>query len=374
MGTMDKARALSLVALLVAGCASAPSIQPTPVDSPSVPPATGTPGLSTPGSSPSATIEPTPSAEPGATAYAALDGLLVDASTANRLPLAVMIDDNVVARPQSGFNAASIVYQAPADGGEDRYMLVFQERNAADIGPVRSGRPYFVYWAAEYRAGFAHYGGDEKTRLKVIPSVTGKLMYDLDALAGSGGAFHRISSRDAPHNAYTSTADLYATSARRGAPDTMVAGLATRPFKDDAPLADRPAKGSITVPYNRGATGYTYDPATNSYLRSVAGKAQNDAADGRRVVARNVVVLFMALSIDPESEAGYNRPVLAQIGKGTAWVFRDGTVVKGTWRKDDKGALTRFFDASGTEVSLNRGSIFIQVVPTGTKVTFSAPG
>ncbi|MBI2775691.1 MAG: DUF3048 domain-containing protein [Chloroflexi bacterium] len=371
---MDKARALSLIALLVAGCASAPSIQPTPVDSPSVPPATGTPGLSTPGSSPSATVEPTPTAEPGATAYAALDGLLVDASAANRLPLAVMIDDNVLARPQSGFNAASIVYQAPADGGEDRYMLVFQERDAADVGPVRSGRPYFVYWAAEYRAGFAHYGGDEKTRLKVIPSVAGKLMYDLDALAGSSRAFHRISSRDAPHNAYTSTADLYATSARRGAPDAMVAGLATRPFKDDAPLADRPAKGSITVPYNRGATGYTYDPATNSYLRSVAGKAQNDAADGKRVVARNVVVLFMALSIDPESEAGYNRPVLAQIGKGTAWVFRDGTVVKGTWRKDDKGALTRFFDASGAEVSLNRGSIFIQVVPTGTKVTFSAPG
>jgi len=72
-----------------------------------------------------------------------------ETALANRLPLAVMIDDNVVSRPQSGFNAASIVYQAPADGGEDRYMLVFQELDGSDIGPVRSGRPYFVNWAAE---------------------------------------------------------------------------------------------------------------------------------------------------------------------------------------------------------------------------------
>ena len=141
---------------------------------------------------------------------------------------------------------------------------------------------------------------------------------------------------------------------------------------DDAPASERPTKGSITVPYGRGATGYTYDPATNSYLRSVSGKAQKDAADGQRVTARNVVVLWMALSIDPESEVGHKRPALAQIGKGTAWVFRDGKVIKGTWRKKDQGGLTSFFDASGNEISLVRGRIFIQVVATGTKVTYDA--
>jgi hypothetical protein len=305
--------------------------------------------------------------------FAALDGMPADPTVANRLPLAVMIDDNVIARPQSGFNAASIVYQAPADGGEDRYMLVFQELDAPDIGPVRSGRPYFVYWAAEYRAGLAHYGGDEKTLKKVIPPISGTLVYNLDAMFGSGSAFHRISSRKAPHNGYTSTADLWRVADRHGYPSEMAAGLAVRPFADDAPASQRPASGSITVPYNRGATGYTYDPATNSYLRSVAGKAQIDAADGERVVARNVVVLFMRLSIDPESEAGHNRPVLAQIGEGTALVFRDGLVIRGTWRKKDQGGLTRFYDAGGKEISLVRGRIFIQVVPTGAKVTYDAP-
>ncbi|MEW5991790.1 MAG: DUF3048 domain-containing protein [Chloroflexota bacterium] len=360
---------LPLVAVLVLGCSSTP---PSPSATPIVAPtATTTPALTiAPTPTVSTTATPAPTAE---TTYAALDGMPADPELANRLPIAVMIDDNVVARPQSGFNAASIVYQAPADGGEDRYMLVFQELDAPDIGPVRSGRPYFVYWAAEYRAGFGHYGGDEKTLKKVIPSTSGTLIYNLDAMFGSGKAYHRISTRKAPHNGYTSTAALRDVAAAKNYPPELVDGLGVRPFKDDAPASERPAQGSITIPYGRGASGYAYDPATNSYLRSVSGKPHVDAADGKRVVARNVVVLWMGLSYDPESEPGHRRPVLDQIGTGTAWVFRDGTIIKGSWAKKDSGDLTRLYDGDGNEISLVRGRIFIQVVATGTKVTYDAP-
>jgi hypothetical protein len=361
---------LPLIAVLVLACSSAP---PTPSATPSASPA--------PTATPAPTIAPTPTTAPSETpaptpeiAYAALDGMPADPELANRLPIAVMIDDNVVARPQSGFNAASIVYQAPADGGEDRYMLVFQEMDAPDIGPVRSGRPYFVYWAAEYRAGFGHYGGDAKTLQKVIPAASGTLIYNLDAMFGSGKAYHRISTRKAPHNGYTSTAALRVVAAAKKYPAQIVDGLGVRPFKDDAPASERPVKGSINVPYGRGASGYTYDPSTNSYLRSVSGKPHVDAADGKRVVARNVIVLWMRLSYDPESEPGHRRPVLDQIGTGTAWVFRDGAVIKGTWAKKDSGGLTRLYDGAGKEISLVRGQIFIQVVATGTKVTYDAPG
>jgi hypothetical protein len=294
-----------------------------------------------------------------------------ETALANRLPLAVMIDDNVIARPQSGFNAASIVYQAPADGGEDRYMLVFQELDGPDIGPVRSGRPYFVNWAAEYRAGFAHYGGDLKMQ-QYVPTINGRLLYDINALGAGAGAYHRISSRARPHNGYTSTEALWTTAARLGAPAAMVAEVGLRPFKEDAHAEDRPRMGSISVPYGRGAAGYTYSAATNSYHRSIAGSAQIDPVDGQRVIARNVVVLFMKLSVDTKTEPGHSRPVLAQIGQGTALVFRDGTVISGTWRKGDAGDLTRFYDAAENEIALNRGRIFIQVVATGTNVTYDA--
>ena len=51
-----------------------------------------------------------------------LTGLPVDPKLGHRTPLAVMIDDARAARPQSGFNGASIVFQAPADGWETRYI------------------------------------------------------------------------------------------------------------------------------------------------------------------------------------------------------------------------------------------------------------
>jgi hypothetical protein len=363
--------AITIVALTIAGCdgtsiastgpsAPADSLEPVVVASP----AGSTAAETSPSVLPSESPSPTPA--PG---VAALDGVGVDPARASRLPIAVMIDDATAARPQAGFNAASIVYQAPADGGEDRYMMVFQEGDAKVIGPVRSGRPFFVRWAAEYRSGFAHYGGDAKT-LAHIPAVNGRLIFDLDALRNAASAYHRDTSRSAPHNAYTSTVQLRRVAARLGAPRTLVSGLAIRPFGDDLALSQRPAGGSITVPYGRGAASYTYDRWSNAYLRSVAGRPQIDAGDGRRVTARNVVVLFMRLSYDPQSEPGHRRPVLAQIGTGAAIVFRDGQALPGTWRKDDEGGLTRLFDRSGAEIRLVRGRIFVQVVPSGTRVTY----
>ncbi|MEW6223964.1 MAG: DUF3048 domain-containing protein [Chloroflexota bacterium] len=319
---------------------------------------------------PNASADPGPTQAPG-DAYALLDGVEAPDDARARLPVAVMIDDNVQARPQYGFNAASIVYQAPADGGETRYMMVFQRLQAKRIEPVRSGRPYFVNWAAEYRGAFAHYGGDVKT-LKYLPTIHRKVIWDVDALFGSRAAFHRDHDRKAPHNAVTSTMAVRKSATAKGAPANLPAGAATRVFGEDLPLDQRPAKGSIRIPYNRGATSYTYDRENNRYLRSVAGKPQVDAADGKRVTARNIVVLFMRYSIDPDSEAGYHRPVFDHVGSGKALVFRDGHVIKGTWKKPSAAAMTRFYDGAGQEIPLVRGRIFIQVVATGADVTWSA--
>jgi len=361
-----------LVALAACGSPSPSSTtQPTATAPVAISPASPSASASAqPSDSPSPSPTPLPTGE-----FAGIDGTMADATLSLRTPLAVLIDDNVVARPQAGFNAAALVYQAPADGGEDRYMLVFQAVDAPTIGPVRSGRPFFVRWAAEYRTGLAHYGGDYMTLGQTIPALDGKYIYDLDALAGSGAAFHRVGSREAPHNAYTSTEALRSTAARQGYPATQATGLGVRPYADDAPLASRPTRSSISVPYPRGSAGYTYDRTANLYLRSVAGRPHIDAGDGKRVTARNVVVLFMRQSIDPNSEPGYHRVVLDQVGSGRALLFREGRVWKATWRKDSVGALTRFFDAGGREIPLVRGRTFFQVVATGTKVVYKAdPG
>ena len=290
------------------------------------------------------------------------------ADLAHRLPVAVMIDDARAARPQSGFNGASIVYQAPADGFETRYLFVFQEGDSRDVGPVRSARIYFAEWASEVRAAIGHYGGDRKTR-RWLQVNHGKWIWSVDGIGRGNPAYHRIKSRRAPHNAYTSSAELRAMARRLGAPATILDGVYVRPFADEGPATARPASQTIRIPYRTNIVTYAYDPKSNLYLRSVDGRAQKDPADGRRVTARNVVVLFQPFRIDTKIEPGHSRPVVGSIGSGKAWIFREGKVVSGTWRKREATGPTRLFDAKGIEIPLIRGRTFFQIVPLGTRVS-----
>lgn len=368
----------SIIAFAVAvGLQSPPPPSPSPSPSPTPPALAVTspspvPPSPSPSLSPAATAATTPTPTPAPTPLgpnAPLDGMPADPLVGHRLPLAVMVDDNVRTRPQAGYSRASIVYQAPTDGGEDRYMLIFQEQDAELVGNVRSTRYYYVAWASEYRAALGHYGGDHRS-LSRLPTIDGRLVYDVDALSGGGRAFWRDKSAGrAPFNAFTSTERVRSVALAHGAPESMVGTLAARPFADDLPADERPAAGSINIAYRRGDTSYTYDHRSNSYLRSVAGKPQLDKLDGSRVTARNVIVQFVSLSYNRTER--HNRVAMDVFGSGRAIVFRDGKAIEGTWRKrDGNAALTRFLDADGNEVSLVRGPIFIQVVPDNAAVTY----
>jgi hypothetical protein len=312
--------------------------------------------------------EAVPSGPPGT--YADIDGVATQDELAHRLPMAIMIDDQPSARPQAGFNAASIVWQAPADGGQTRYMFVFQEGEAADIGPVRSGRPYFVRWATEYRGVFGHFGGDNETLTTTVPQLHSSF-WDMDGLTGRGGCpYHRVSTRLAPHNAYTNTAELYRCAANLGYPETFSDSAPTYTFVGDSPVAERPTSAWILLQYRGIDVRYDFDAAADDYARSLDGQPHIDAGDNKRVRARNVAVLFQSLTT--YTEPGHVRPVLGSVGSGEALVFLEGRLITAKWEKKTDTSLTRFLDSAGQEIPFVRGQIFMQVVPIGTKVTYQA--
>ncbi|MCD6436198.1 MAG: DUF3048 domain-containing protein, partial [Clostridiales bacterium] len=70
----------------------------------------------------------------------------------NRKPFALMIDNHVKARPQSGLSSAKIIYEILAEGSITRYMLITDQDTKGDIGPIRSSRPYFLSFAMEYNS------------------------------------------------------------------------------------------------------------------------------------------------------------------------------------------------------------------------------
>ena len=367
--TLARLTSVALVAMLAACGGPRPlpgspgpvvAVRPTPAATASPPPS----------QAPLATATPIASVDVLAGPNADLTGTAVDPALAHRLPIAVLIDDNRVARPQSGFNGASLVYQAPADGGETRYMFVYQENDSPDIGPVRSGRVYFVHWASEVHAAIAHYGGDNFTRA-YLDQNDPALFTSVDAMGRGARAFHRIKTRKAPHNGYTSSEALRAMAAVLGAPLSMPASLERRPFVDESPAGERGTTQTVTIPYRTGTIEYRYDARANLYQRIVDGRRQIDPADGQRVHTRNVVVLFQPFKIDTRIEPGHSRPVVGAIGTGRAFVFREGLLTEATWSKASETALTRLLGPDGIEIPLVRGRTFIQIVPETTSVTIA---
>jgi hypothetical protein len=279
-----------------------------------------------------------------------------------------MIDDLRAARPQSGFSAASVVWQAPAEGGIPRYMLVFQDQLPGDVGPVRSARYYYITWAAEWHAVYAHVGGSPQAVATLASQGHGQLVYNADEFRWGGIYFRRITERTSPHNAYTDGTSLRKMATRIGAKDELQ--RAAWQFAPDASFDARPYGGLIRVVYPANTITYRYDRVTNTYLRGVTGAAaETDASTGLRVAPSNVVVMLMSFAPLNDGHPDKHRLEAKVVGSGKAWISTNGRTIKGTWSKASLTAPTLFFDQAGNPVQLTVGQTFIQVLPLGSKIT-----
>ncbi len=318
---------------------------------------------SRPPATPAATPTPTPTPEPTPVLVPApLTGLLVSEAAAQRHPIAVMVDDHRDARPQSGFNAAAQVWQAPAEGGIPRYMLVFQDARPASVGPIRSARQYFIEWAAEWTAMYAHVGGSPEAMATLRSSGAGQLVYNADGFRFEGTDMWRVTERAAPHNVYTDADHLGSMAAKVGAVDGPIEPIWA--FGDAAPAFDRPTGTTITIHYPYETITYRYQAATNTYARFIDGAAtpQVDAADGLPVSPTNVVILRMRFGKLNDGHPEKKRLEAEDVGSGEAIISTNGRVISGTWEKAAADAPTLLFGPDGLPITLTAGQTWVQVI------------
>jgi len=279
-------------------------------------------------------------------------------------PIVVMIDNHPGAYPQSGLDHAAVVFEALAEFGVTRFMAVLAPGitpDAPTIGPVRSTRLYFAQWAMGFHALYVHAGGSPQG-LELVESTD--QLINIDALRGDGGGyFARSSDRDAPHNLYTSSADLAHAASDRGASDLDDPAIGFL-FKTDAPQVDRGESQELNYffIYAEDDAGWTYDPKTNGYYRLRRGKPARDEESGEQLWTKNVVVMEVREAKIPGDPKGRIEQVV--IGTGAAHVFFDGVEHTVTWRKDAPEEPLGFFDESGAEVRFNAGPIWIVAVPS----------
>jgi hypothetical protein len=323
---------------------------------------------------PTGTGQPPPSTpEQPTTAACPLCGVETKKADLLHRPLAVILDNHSLARPQSGLDDACLVYEVLTEGGITRFVAFFLHNDTAAIGPVRSLRPYFLDLAMPLGAPIAHSGGSPRA---IDDSLTLKpSSMSIDEMVLSR-AFWRVAARTSPHNCYTSLSALRAASVSVSYEGKSLSATTPTAF-NFAPAADKVAFPSssqpsrrLTLSYEGGADNYAvtfdYDPATGQWMRYLTGSAQIDAATGRQLRATTVIVQYVSSWVVPGDAEG--RLELALTGSGAAKVFSLGRVFGATWSKPSRTARLAYSDASGNPLTLPPGPVWVLIAPPGSRL------
>jgi hypothetical protein len=297
-----------------------------------------------------------------------LSGLQVAPALAARPVTGIMIENSDFARPQSGLQDAGVVYEAIAEAGITRFLALFQDTSPQYIGPVRSLRPYYIDLAAPFQASIVHVGGSPDA----LAEVTSGDFRNLDEFA-NGNYFTRIGARDAPHNVYTSFAELDQLNQAKGYSSSI---FTSWPRKVDKKLATPTAKTlDFAISSSDYYAHYDYDPASNSYLRTEGGAAHLDlvsASDttGVQLHPKVVIAVVMPLSQGELDASGAYYSNYNDSGSGAAYIFQDGGVTVGQWSKTDTTSQIQFTDSAGKPVKLDAGQTWISLVGDASEVAY----
>ncbi len=391
MRTHTRYLGLFLVVMsFIAGCSSAtPVATPTPTRTP-IPQATAIPPTPLPTATPTST--PTPTTAPTSEAASVtpfppdvnpLTGLKVDdPEMLEHLPLAIKISNSLEVRPQAGLNSTDLVFEHYAEGGITRLTAVFYSTYPERVGSVRSGRLIDLEIPAMYQGVFAFSGmsGGVKQRFRASD-----LFPDQVASPDFGVGqpyFYRVP-RDGlafEHTLFADLQELRSLAAERGIdrrpdfPSLMAFSESLPSIKESAPA------NTLKIDYLAGVcrAHWDYDEELGNWKRSTAGEIHRDYLTGEQVTAANVVVIFanhLETDILEDTWGGGHMSIEIQVwGQGAALIFRDGQMLQGYWRRENREDMLTFWDGEGNPLPLKPGNSWFQLVPLATPSEEYEPG
>jgi len=293
-----------------------------------------------------------------------LTGLPVSPTVNQRPVTAVMIENSLDARPQSGLGQAGVVFEAVAEGGITRFMALYQDTQPTNLGPIRSARPYYVEWSMGFDAGYAHVGGSPDA----LADIKAWGVRDLDEFY-NGSSYHRISTREAPHNVYTSIAELNQLEDSKGYTSSNYTSF---PRKAAAPAKVPTVKTiDLTLSGPDYNVHYDYNPATNSYNRSEGGAPQIDANTNAQLSPNVVIAIVVPESQGALDSSGAYYSDYQAIGSGAVEVFQDGTETTGEWTKDSNTDQITFTASNNQPIKLDPGQTWITAVTSSSNIAAS---
>lgn len=288
-----------------------------------------------------------------------LTGEDVPESVGRRRPIAVMLGNDTNGAPQSGTGNAGVIYEAPVEGGITRLMAIIEDYdNLERIGSVRSCRDYYIFYANEFDAIYAHYG-------QAVYALQYLDQHVIDNLNGLtlGNAYYRTTDRVAPHNAYTDAAHLQAGIQSLGYsqqyPEGYTGHYQFAPAGTEIALDEgTPATLVKLDNFRDNHPWFEYNTETKEYSRFQFNAPHVDQITGQQLTCDNIILQYSGYQAYDAN--GYLN-IDTQSGGSGKYITR-GKAIDITWSKDSQWGTTHYYDSNGQEIQLNRGKTWVEIV------------
>ncbi|MGW1026003.1 DUF3048 domain-containing protein [Streptomyces sp. NPDC002577] len=265
--------------------------------------------------------------------------------------LAVKIDNVGPARPQTGLDAADVVYVEQVEGGLSRLMAVYATRLPSVVGPVRSARETDLELLRQFDDPTLAYSGAQS---KLQPLIDAAPLVALPPGKAPSGAYFRSRDRAAPHNLYLRPEALKS--------EQQAGGVSSTGFRFGAAPEGGTATPERTVRFPAARFTFTWSAELKKWLVAMDGTAAR-ATGGKRLAASTVVIQHVTVRDSRFHDRwGSVSPFSETVGSGTADVLRDGRAYDAHWERSTAADGTDFTTAEGKPMTFAPGQVWVVFV------------
>ena len=273
-------------------------------------------------------------------------------------------------RPQYGVNSADVVYEYEAEGGVTRFAAIFRSNTPSRVGSIRSARLVDMELTTMYRALLAYSGTSEPIQrlLTSAPFFEYQIISPLIGDNCDTAGFCRVDlGPDVPfeHTLFADTSMIWGAATRRNTNTGYIArGFA---FDDTPSPSERIANDIFVDWYGQTDARWQYDEDTEEYLRFTDSVPHYDASDDSQLWADNVVIIEVPHVKRPDLfpvDSNYQSIGIELWDQGRAFVFRQGRVYQGFWRRQNRepGSALQLIFGDNTPIMLKPGRTWVSIV------------
>lgn len=304
-----------------------------------------------------------------------LTGEWVDVNLGSRRPLAIMLNNTSVALPMSGVCSADVIYECPVEGRITRWMGIYENWEELErIGSVRSCRLYFLHFAQEFDAVYAHYG-------QAVYALEDLNSGRFDVLSGGtkgieqpvSSSYDRISrpGKATEHTLYAFPEGIAKDIEKKGYNMELSEDFSRKfKFPEDGEIVEYEGYPDAVLLQPGGTGGkngfggvkasFEYNPADRKYYRSTYGSPHMDELTGEQVAVTNVIFQYCDGEVlDAKDYLHFG----TQAMNNDCYVFTNGKMIEGFWNNPgDLGRPARYYEKDNSEIVLNPGKTFICII------------